>query len=141
MKMKISRPVILTSICIGLCLVLAAGTSYVSAQEKTVIVKREMVDDEHGQLSAELQRELEADNRLAIDPDCIGDCGPSTAMNLTTPDDGSTRYTCNGGNCACSGACECVAMESICMPDTIGCSDYGCSCKGNPDVEHEQPNC
>jgi hypothetical protein len=139
--MNIKKLVIITSICTGLCLVLASSVSTAFAEEKTVVVKRVLVADEDDQLSKELQEELESSNRILADPDCVENCGTSTATDITTPDDGSTRYTCNGSNCACSGACECVAMDEICMPDTIGCSDYGCTCKGNPDVEHKQPNC
>jgi hypothetical protein len=95
------------------------------------------------QLSVQLQRQLEAENARLADPACGSNCQAAPGARLKNPGggDGGLRYTCNSGNCACSGACQCVAMEDICMPDTIGCSDYGCSCKKKSGAEPEEPNC
>ncbi|GJL97789.1 MAG: hypothetical protein DHS20C06_16060 [Hyphobacterium sp.] len=57
--------------------------------------------------------------------------GASSSSNLSiaVPPDQPAEYTCNGGNCACAGASDCVAMAPICEDGTIGCNDYGCTCK------------
>lgn len=47
---------------------------------------------------------------------------------------GGLGYTCNGGNCACAGAGDCVTMisgDNKCAEGTVGCNDYGCTCKEN----------
>lgn len=81
-------------------------------------------------LSKELQKSLEAGNtRQAIEL-CGSACQRSPSMTLSAGSTGETRdYTCNGGNCACAGAADCVAMVPICQEDTVGCNDYGCTCK------------
>ncbi|WP_421786229.1 hypothetical protein [Hyphobacterium sp.] len=53
----------------------------------------------------------------------------ATSLTANTPPPDTADYTCNGGNCACAGASDCVAMAPICEEGTIGCNDYGCTCK------------
>ena len=53
----------------------------------------------------------------------------STSLAANTPPPDTADYTCNGGNCACAGASDCVAMAPICAEGTIGCNDYGCTCQ------------
>lgn len=57
---------------------------------------------------------------------------PSASMQMSgsvaAPVD-PADYTCNSGNCACAGASDCVAMAPHCVDGTIGCNDYGCTCK------------
>ncbi len=55
-----------------------------------------------------------------------GSAASRLAANTPPPD--TADYTCNGGNCACAGASDCVAMAPICEEGTIGCNDYGCTC-------------
>jgi hypothetical protein len=55
--------------------------------------------------------------------------GRSSRLSIATPGGTTRDYTCNGGNCACAGASDCVAMAPICEEGTIGCNDYGCTCK------------
>lgn len=138
--MKTNRFVILVSIFTALGFLLASSVN-IAAEVKRMEVRQVVVVADNDELSKDLQRELEYGNALLADPNCGADCGPIPGAKLRTPDGGSTRYTCNNGNCACSGACDCVVMDDICMPDTIGCSDYGCSCKENSDAEHNKPNC
>lgn len=79
-------------------------------------------------LSKELQATLEkSDTRQAIRV-CGAPCQSDPAKNIATPTS-TADYTCNGGNCACAGAADCVLMAPICQEDTIGCNDYGCTCK------------
>ncbi|NIP18181.1 MAG: hypothetical protein GWM87_08520 [Xanthomonadales bacterium] len=129
---------------ISMILILSLALDSV-AQEKGPVVKSASIMqlDSSERLPAELQRQLEYESALLANPNCGSDCKPSPGAILKNPDGdgGETRYTCNSGNCACSGACQCVAMEDICMPDTMGCSDYGCTCKQKAGSEPEQPNC
>jgi hypothetical protein len=53
----------------------------------------------------------------------------SSSLAANTPPPETADYTCNGGNCACAGASDCVAMAPICEEGTIGCNDYGCTCQ------------
>jgi hypothetical protein len=111
------------------------------AQQRTAQVQRGATPAA-GQLSAQMQRQLEAENARLANPGCGNQCAPKGGAMLKNPSDGGgLRYTCNGNNCACSGACQCVAMEDICMPDTVGCSDYGCTCKKKSGSEPTEPNC
>lgn len=57
----------------------------------------------------------------------------SANLSIAVPPDQPAEYTCNGGNCACAGASDCVAMAPICEDGTIGCNDYGCTCKEGGD--------
>lgn len=92
--------------------------------------------------SLQTRRQAQAATARMAERDCGSDCADAPGAKLASPSDGGvTRYTCNGGNCACSGACQCVAMEDICMPNTMGCSDYGCTCKKAADAEPVEPNC
>jgi len=81
-------------------------------------------------LSKELQKSLEAGNTRKATKQCGSECQGSPQSTLSTGATGGTRdYTCNGGNCACAGAADCVLMAPICQEGTIGCNDYGCTCK------------
>ncbi len=94
------------------------------------------------QESVQTRRQVQAATARMAERDCGSDCADAPGAKLASPSDGgATRYTCNSGNCACSGACQCVAMEDICMPDTMGCSDYGCTCQKKADAEPVEPNC
>ena len=86
-------------------------------------------------LSKELQKSLESGNTRAAIRHCGSACQHDPSSTLATGTTGGTvEYTCNSGNCACAGASDCVAMAPICQEGTIGCNDYGCTCKeGEPD--------
>ncbi|MCW8925587.1 MAG: hypothetical protein OQJ84_04965 [Xanthomonadales bacterium] len=114
------------------CPVMAQQTAAKVKAVKTEKPKRSVkaVSARAPTLSKELQKSLEAgDTRQAIEL-CGSACQRSPSTTLSAGSTGGTRdYTCNGGNCACAGAADCVAMAPICQEDTIGCNDYGCTCK------------
>ena len=81
-------------------------------------------------LSKEFQKSLEAGDIQKAKKQCGRQCKSDPSMTLSTGENGGTRdYTCNGGNCACAGASDCVLMAPICEEGTLGCNDYGCTCK------------
>jgi hypothetical protein len=81
-------------------------------------------------LSKELQKSLEAGNTRKATKQCGSECQGNPSSTLSTGTTGGARdHTCNGGNCACAGASDCVLMAPICQEGTIGCNDYGCTCK------------
>jgi len=53
----------------------------------------------------------------------------TASTRLTAPGSDPLKYICNSGNCACAGVQDCVDMKDICMPETLGCNQYGCTCK------------
>lgn len=84
-------------------------------------------------LSPRLQNQLERGEVEEAARVC-GDACMSTprrggGMRLSAGGTTTADYSCNGGNCSCAGAVDCVAMAEICAPDTLGCNDYGCACK------------
>jgi hypothetical protein len=96
-----------------------------------------------GRLSPEIQRALESDKpetAAALLVPAVQKARAATSspaapsdLKLAAPG-GGLGYTCNGGNCACAGASDCVTMISTdgkCVEDTVGCNDYGCTCKEN----------
>lgn len=96
-----------------------------------------------GRLSPEIQRALESDKPKtaaalllpAVQKARATRAAPAAAgdLKLAAPG-GSLKYTCNGGNCACAGASDCVDMisnDGKCAEGTVGCNDYGCTCKEN----------
>jgi hypothetical protein len=90
---------------------------------------------ENNDLSKEMQEALEAGNHRKAKSLCGGRCKSDPSGQIATGATGTRDYTCNGGNCACAGAVDCVAMTKICLPDTMGCNDYGCACKEKPEPE------
>lgn len=73
-----------------------------------------------GPISATLQRQLE---RGQV---------PANVGNYKAPgDDGLEAPDCKNGGCSCNGVVDCVGMTELCVPDTIGCNDYGCACQHN----------
>lgn len=96
-----------------------------------------------GRLSPEIQRALESDKPEtaaallvpAVQKARAATSSPGGAsdLKLAAPG-GGLKYTCNGGNCACAGASDCVDMisnDGKCVEGTVGCNDYGCTCKEN----------
>jgi hypothetical protein len=96
-----------------------------------------------GRLSPEMQRALESDKTEtaaallvpAVQKARAATSSPAGAsdLKLAAPG-GGPGYTCNGGNCACAGASDCVEMisnDGKCVEGTVGCNDYGCTCKEN----------
>lgn len=86
-------------------------------------------------LSPELQRALESGDMTQIAAHLPGrraiaraTTGSGDQMNIAID---PQAHTCNGGNCACAGVEDCVAMvdDQICKPDTIGCNANGCACE------------
>lgn len=80
-------------------------------------------------LSPELQRALESGNMRLV-----ASLLPSRHSSGRTPlgiGTGPQAHTCSGGNCACAGVEDCVAMSGngICKPETLGCNDNGCACE------------
>ncbi|MGD8579800.1 MAG: hypothetical protein PVI46_10750 [Lysobacterales bacterium] len=140
--MNNTRFVITAFLVVTVSGLIAYGSS-LQAQQKTARIQRAAVAAPASQeLPVSMQRQLEGENARLANPGCGSHCGPGPGAVLKNPSaGGGTRYTCKGSNCACSGACECVAMEEICMPDTVGCSDYGCTCKKKSGAEPEEPNC
>lgn len=99
----------------------------VEAEEKVKTVKARKL--KAPTLSKKLQKALESGDTRAAISECGADCKTSSTT-ITAAGGGGTRdYTCNSGNCACAGAADCVAMAPICQEGTIGCNDYGCTCK------------
>ena len=142
--MKPNSPTILvlTILWLGAALALVVSQTAMAQQQLAQAQRVAKPAATSDQLSAELQRQLESESARLADPNCGSRCEPSPGSRLKDPSaGGGTRYTCNSGNCACSGACQCVAMEDICMPDTMGCSDYGCTCKQKSGTEATEPNC
>ena len=116
----------------------AAVAQQTSTRSQAAVATAPASDQE----SVPSRRQVQAATAQMAERDCGSDCPEAPDSKLAIPSDGgATRYTCNSGNCACSGACQCVAMEDICMPDTMGCSDYGCTCKQKADAEPVEPNC
>lgn len=135
-QFSFARHLLFAAVIIGVTLVagpaMAQQTSAKVKAVKTEKPKRSIktVSARAPALSKELQKSLEAGNtRQAIEL-CGSACQRSPSMTLSAGSTGETRdYTCNGGNCACAGAADCVAMAPICQEGTIGCNDYGCTCK------------
>lgn len=100
-----------------------ATAKVVSSQVMEVKKAPVVVPAGAGELSKALQGALENGDPVRVE----GSPGRLTAA----PGDG-LRYTCNGGNCACAGAADCVDMisnDKKCQDGTVGCNDYGCTCK------------
>ena len=96
------------------------------AQQQTIKVRKVRAPT----LSKELQKSLESGNTRAAIKQCGSACQSDPSSTLATGMTGGTmEYTCNSGNCACAGASDCVAMAPICEDGTMGCNDYGCTCK------------
>ena len=109
------------------------------AQQRATLMRAEVQTDTR--FSADFQSAMEAGNYSAAaalvrqgratgagrqqSAAPAGSASLSVAAQPTEP----AEYTCNGGNCACAGASDCVAMAPICEDGTIGCNDYGCTCK------------
>ena len=103
-----------------------ATTVKPEAQKKSV----RAVSQRAPTLSKEIQKSLEAGNIQKAKSQCGSECQSDRSMTISTGANGGTlEYTCNSGNCACAGASDCVAMTPICEEGTMGCNDYGCSCK------------
>lgn len=99
-----------------------ATTKVESAQIMRVQKPPVVVPAGAGQLSRALQNALEKGDPVRVEG--------SGGRLVAAP--GTAGYTCNGGNCACAGAADCVDMITVdkkCNEDTIGCNDYGCTCK------------
>lgn len=84
-------------------------------------------------LSPQLQNQIERRNvreaaRVCGDA-CMSSPRAGSSRGISSGSPTTADYTCNGGNCSCAGAVDCVAMTKICAPATIGCNDYGCACK------------
>lgn len=123
-----------------LCAALAAPAAAQQAQRQTLRAQTAA----GGLLPAEMQRQLEAEVARRGNPNCGADCQPAAGSRLAAPGGGGggLGYVCNDGSCACAGACDCAVMGSICAPNTLGCSDYGCTCAEADDAEHpEQGAC
>lgn len=135
-QFSFARHLLFAAVIIGVTLVAdPAMAQQTSAKVKAVKTEKpkqsiKTVSARAPTLSKELQKSLEAGNtRQAIEL-CGSACQRSPSMTLSAGSTGETRdYTCNGGNCACAGAADCVAMAPICQEGTIGCNDYGCTCK------------
>ena len=81
-------------------------------------------------LSKDMQKSLEAGNIQKAKRQCGSQCQTDPSSTISSGENaGTVDYTCNSGNCACAGASDCVAMAPICEEGTLGCNDYGCSCK------------
>ncbi len=136
-----------------LCSVLVLGTlalalSTAAAQQERQQSQRRALQVQPAsdvRLPASLQRQLEADVARRANPNCGSNCVPEPGSRLLAPGKGGggeLDYVCNHGSCACAGACDCAVMGTICAPDTIGCSDYGCTCAEADGAEHpEQGSC
>ena len=86
------------------------------------------------ELSRDFQHALESGNARTATMICGLACqpGPPSGRISAGNQEPIPAYICNGGNCACAGAADCVDMNTICMAGTIGCNDYGCTCKEAP---------
>jgi hypothetical protein len=103
-----------------------AKTVKSETQTKTV----RTVSERAPTLSKDIQKSLEAGNIQKAKRQCGKQCQSDPSMTISAgPNGGTMEYTCNGGNCACAGASDCVAMAPICEEGTLGCNDYGCTCK------------
>jgi len=137
--MNTTQPIPLNRIPAAICLVISlllvgsataqqavSATKAVSTETRTIKAQK----IKSPTLSKKLQQSLEkGDTRTAIKL-CGKDCQGSSATTISSGSTGSPRdYTCNSGNCACAGAADCVAMAPVCQEGTMGCNDYGCSCK------------
>lgn len=123
---RIALSLIVTLLCIPVELsaqdqTRAAKTATISAGSLTAVTDT--------RLPRAFQSAMESGDLRAAKRACGSPC-KAPATQLAAPGGGGTRdYTCNSGNCACAGAADCVAMAPICQEDTIGCNDYGCTCK------------
>jgi len=57
---------------------------------------------------------------------------PSGPSSVAAAGSRPADHVCNSGNCACAGAHDCVQMMGECVEGTVGCNDYGCTCKQKP---------
>lgn len=123
-----------------LCL-LGLGLADALAQERATAARATvaLAAGADGRLPVELQRSLEAESARLTNPDCGSECKPNPGSRLVSPGGGSgPRYVCNHGSCACAGACDCQTMGTICAPNTMACSDYGCTCAEAEGAEHPE---
>lgn len=92
-----------------------------------------------GRLSPELQRALETRPETAaalllpaVQKVRAQSAAPSAGNLKVAPPGGGLGYICNGGNCACAGADDCVKMisaDGMCTDGTVGCNAHGCTCQ------------
>jgi len=136
-QISLSRQLLIAAITIGVALVTgsaiaqqkATTTQAVKAEKPKQSIKA--VSTRAPTLSMEMQQSLEAGDTRKAFKLCGSACqrSPSTSLSAESTGGGTREHTCNGGNCACAGAADCVAMAPICQEGTIGCNDYGCTCK------------
>lgn len=95
----------------------------------------------HGRLPTDLQRAIETGNTdLVLAYVQAARPGQTPAGALDVSAGGPQGFICNGGNCACAGAFDCLNMFDVdaCVAGTIGCNDYGCTCQGKDGAEGSQ---
>ncbi len=89
---------------------------------------------ESGQAERASAMLLPAVQKIRIGQRAPSSPAPSAGTQVAAPGSGPLDYTCNSGNCACAGASDCITMISAdnkCVEGTVGCNDYGCTCKEN----------
>ncbi|WP_420431873.1 hypothetical protein [Hyphobacterium sp.] len=112
------------------------AASVADAQQRATLRAAQVENDTR--FTTEFQESMESGNygqaaRLVRTGDATfgssAPAGHSNRLSISAGPSEPAEYTCNGGNCACAGASDCVAMAPICEDGTIGCNDYGCTCK------------
>jgi len=82
-------------------------------------------------LDARMQRALETGDIKQATAACGAACAPGGGKISAGTGGGQEKPDCTNGNCSCNGVVDCVGMTELCVPDTIGCNDYGCACQHN----------
>ena len=91
--------------------------------------RRASLQRAEGPLQVGFQRALESGETARI----MTFIAPSAQTAGDYSADNTLEFICNGGNCACAGAFDCVDMidEGVCNEETVGCNDYGCTCQAS----------
>ncbi|MEO1039900.1 MAG: hypothetical protein AAFX09_10160 [Pseudomonadota bacterium] len=105
--------------------------------------RRAPVQRAEGRLNPTYQRALETGDTallLSMISQAHAHSQSPAGGQLDLQADTSQGYICNGGNCACAGASDCLEMfdADACVEGTLGCNDYGCTCEGTEGAEGTQ---
>lgn len=128
---------VLSLLCVALLLPLGGGVA--AQQRATIDTGRPTTAAVDTRLSREFQAAMNAGDfqraaalagtrRTEARASRTGRSGP-TGIGMAGAGANPADHICKGGNCACAGAHDCVGMVPHCVPETIGCNDYGCTCK------------
>lgn len=131
-----SRKVLLCVLSMGFVMLMYTMPLVAQEREAAVMQATEAVESEPVKMKRKLKihkvKASEGNSLSQLKAD-IEQCGSACSMggadSITAAGGGTRDYECDeNGNCHCFGAVDCVAMNKICAPDTIGCNDQGCLC-------------